>query len=112
MPTSRTLARTTAAAVAVALVPSVAAFADPAEDHQEPRIGRAVLPVAMFADGPSQGLLRRRPQPPHVIKSGIEHPLPSQPVEEFSAIVEGRSDGEILGMPDNGSGNKPTRSTS
>ena len=108
MPTSRTLARTTAAAVAVALVPSVAAFADPAEDHQEPRlIGRAVLPVATYADGPPSGsFFAGVPQPPHVINSDIEFPLPSQPVEGFSAIVEGRSHGEFLAMPDNGFGNK------
>ena len=41
-----------------------------------------------------------------MINSGIEFPLPSQPVEGFSAIVEGRSHGEYLAMPDNGFGTK------
>ena len=37
---------------------------------------------------------------------GITFPLPSQPVEGFSAIIDGRRPGEILAMPDNGFGNK------
>ena len=41
-----------------------------------------------------------------MINSGIKFPLPSQPVEGFSAIVEGRSHGEYLAMPDNGFGTK------
>jgi hypothetical protein len=108
MPTSTILARTTAAAVAVVLVPSVAASAQTAEDHREPRLlGRAVLPVATYADGPPSGaFFTGLPQPPHVVNSGIAFPLPSQPVEGFSAIVEGRSHGEYLAMPDNGFGNK------
>ena len=38
--------------------------------------------------------------------NGITFPTPSQPVEGFSAIVEGRRPGEWLAMPDNGFGNK------
>ena len=36
----------------------------------------------------------------------IHFPLPGQPVEGFSAIVDGRHRGEILAMPDNGFGGK------
>jgi glycerophosphoryl diester phosphodiesterase len=38
--------------------------------------------------------------------NGITFPLPSQPVEGFSAVLEGREPGEYLAMPDNGYGGK------
>ena len=40
--------------------------------------------------------------------NGITFPRPSQPVEGFSAIVDGRRSDEILAMPDNGYGGKAT----
>jgi hypothetical protein len=109
MPTRTHLARMAAAAVAVALVPGVAAEANGDGDHdREPElIGRAVLPVASYADGPQAGaFFTGAPRPQHVINSGIQFPLPSQPLEGFSAIVDGRSHGEYLAMADNGFGTK------
>jgi glycerophosphoryl diester phosphodiesterase len=40
------------------------------------------------------------------IINGIQFPTPSQPVEGFSGIVEGRRPGELLAMADNGFGSK------
>ena len=66
----------------------------------EPRlIGRAVLPVDTLAEGPPSGAAATS-------ANGITFPRPSQPVEGFSAIVDGRRPGEFLAMPDNGYGNK------
>jgi glycerophosphoryl diester phosphodiesterase len=62
-------------------------------------VGRAVLPVDTLADGPPAGAGATS-------ANGITFPLPSQPVEGFSGIVEGRHKGEYLAMPDNGFGNK------
>ena len=64
-------------------------------------VGRAVLPVATYAPGPMSGTLL----PPGVV-NGITFPLPSQPVEGFSGIVDGRHPGEYLAMADNGFGGK------
>ena len=38
--------------------------------------------------------------------NGVHFPTPSQPVEGFSAILDGRRPGEYLVMPDNGFGGK------
>ena len=66
----------------------------------EPRlIGRAVLPADTLAEGPPSGAAIAS-------ANGITFPLPSQPVEGFSAIVDGRRSDEILAMPDNGYGGK------
>ena len=56
------------------------------------------------------GDLRPRPDganflPPGVV-NGVTFPTPSQPAIGFSGIVDGRSPGEYLAMPDNGYGNK------
>jgi hypothetical protein len=67
-------------------------------------VGRAVLPALTFAGPPASGA--------HVLPSGagtingVTFPLPGQPVEGFSAIVDGRSPGEFLAMEDNGFGDK------
>jgi glycerophosphoryl diester phosphodiesterase len=45
--------------------------------------------------------------PPGTV-NGISFPLAEQPVQGFSAIVEGREPGEYLAMPDNGFGAKAT----
>ena len=88
-----------AAVIAPAITHGVAA-AD--EGHDDVRLaGRAVLPVATYSDGPPAGAALG----PAVIR-GIQFPTPSQPVEGFSGIVDGRRPGEILAMPDNGFGNK------
>jgi len=62
--------------------------------------GRAVLPVNTYAAGPPSGAYRTE-EP-----NGVKFPTPSQPVEGFSALIEGRHPGEYLGMLDNGFGNK------
>jgi glycerophosphoryl diester phosphodiesterase len=66
-------------------------------------VGRAVLPVATFADGPPAGNFVV-PGPGTV--NGVTFPLPSQPVQGFSAVIDGRHRGEYLAMPDNGFGGK------
>jgi hypothetical protein len=93
-------------AAVLATVVSAAAATPSAVAHgnDTPRlIGRAVLPVETYAPGPPSGTLL----PPGVV-NGITFPLPSQPVEGFSAIVDGRRHGEYLAMPDNGFGGKAT----
>ncbi|HEX4983801.1 MAG TPA: esterase-like activity of phytase family protein, partial [Ilumatobacteraceae bacterium] len=59
----------------------------------------AVLPADTLAEGPPSGAAITS-------ANGIMFPRPSQPVEGFSAIVDGRRPGEILAMPDNGYGSK------
>jgi glycerophosphoryl diester phosphodiesterase len=92
-----------AAAVLLSLVPTAtitpAASAD--AEHVPTLVGRAVLPVDTYAPGPPSGTLL-----PAGVVNGIAFPLPSQPVEGFSAIVDGRHRGEYLAMADNGFGSK------
>ena len=64
-------------------------------------VGRAVLPVETYAPGPPAGTFFGT-----TVTNGVAFPLPSQPVEGFSAIIDGRRDGEVLAMPDNGFGSK------
>ena len=61
-----------------------------------------MLDVNTYAPGPTSGNFYTGPA------NGITFPTPSQPVEGFSAIVEGREQGEYLAMPDNGFGGKAT----
>ena len=107
MSTPRTLARTTAAAVAVALVPSVAAFADPATTTAATtaphRPGRAAR--SRRRRRPVVGALLHRSRT-RARDHAISFPIAGQPVEGFSAIVDGRRPGEYLAMPDNGYGGK------
>lgn len=65
--------------------------------HAPTLVGRAVLPVATYAPGPPSGAAVAS-------ANGYTFPTPSQPVEGFSAVVDGRHDGEYLAMPDNGFG--------
>jgi hypothetical protein len=66
-------------------------------------VGRAVLPALTFAGGPPAG---------HFVVgspgtiNGVTFPLPAQPVQGFSAVIDGRHRGEYLAMPDNGFGRK------
>ena len=66
-----------------------------------------MLDVNTYAPGPPSGTLL----PPGVV-NGVTFPTPSQPVEGFSLIVEGRRKGEWLAMPDNGFGAKGNFATS
>ncbi len=99
---STKLMRTAGLAAALAVVPGIAAGAQERdEDDEENRlVGRAVLDVNTYAPGPTSGNFYTGPA------NGITFPTPSQPVEGFSAIVEGREEGEYLAMPDNGFGGK------
>jgi len=65
-------------------------------------VGRAVLPVETYAPGPVSGQFQTG------VFNGITFPLPSQPVQGFSSIIDGRQPGEYLAMPDNGYGGKAT----
>ncbi len=99
----------TAAAVAVALVPSVAAVAD--AGRRRPRRAAPARPGRAAG-----GDLRRRPRVRRVLRrrpataardqAASSSRSPSQPVEGFSAIVDGRRHGEYLAMADNGFGTK------
>ena len=109
MPTPRILARTTAAAVAVALVPSVAAVhADDGDHDREPElVGRAVLPVKSFADGPPAGAFFTGGR----VSSGRSTAGSSSHCRRSPSRGSRRSStaarhGEYLAMPDNGFGNK------
>lgn len=90
-------------ALAAAAGTSSPAGSTTAGTPQPTLVGRAVLPVETFADGPPAGNFVV-PGPGTV--NGITFPLPAQPVQGFSAIVDGRDRGELLAMPDNGFGGK------
>ena len=94
-----------AALAALAAIPALPAAAHHGADAPQ-LVGRAVLPVETYAAGPPAGnyFAETTPQPHEI--NGITFPLPSQPVEGFSAIVDGRRPGEVLAMPDNGFGNQ------
>ena len=82
--------------------PSIPAVAHAGgHDGRDQLVGRAVLEVETYAPGPPAGDFFKG-----TVTRGIEFPLPSQPVEGFSSIVEGRHRGEWLAMPDNGFGTK------
>jgi hypothetical protein len=66
-------------------------------------VGRAVLPAKTEAEGPPSGTLL-----PAGVVNEISFPFDRQPVEGFSAIIDGRTRGEVLAMPDNGFGMKAT----
>jgi glycerophosphoryl diester phosphodiesterase len=88
--------------VVTAIVPTQAAGATAAVAGPVPTLaGRAVLPAYTLAPGPPSGTLVTQG-----VVNGISFPLPSQPVEGFSSMVAGRTDGEYLAMPDNGWGGK------
>ena len=98
---SATLIMGTAAvlAVGVLLTPSQAS---PSSRHPV-LVGRAVLPALTLAGSPPAGAFEV-PGPGTV--NGVTFPLAGQPIEGFSAIVDGREPGEFLAMPDNGFGTK------
>ena len=99
-----------ALAVTVPMLVAGAASPSPAggSSHDPVLVGRAVLPVETYAGPPESGAGLVPPGADTVTINGIEFPLPGQPVEGFSGIVDGRYRGEILAMPDNGFGAKAT----
>lgn len=90
------------AAIVVGMLPGGPAAGIQSSTHVT-LVGRAVLPVETYAAGPPSGTLLT----PGVV-NGITFPLPSQPVQGFSSMVDGRTPGEYLAMPDNGYGAKAT----
>jgi len=104
---TRTFGRVGIAAALLVLVPAPVATADKGERRDDPRlIGRAVLPVETYAPGPPSGSGLVPPGQTNIVVNGVHFPTPSQPVEGFSAILEGRRSGEYLMIPDNGFGGK------
>jgi hypothetical protein len=98
---------TATAVLAAAIVPAGIAGAHGRHDHDAPRLtGRAVLPAETYAPGPPSGHGVPVPPATEADVNGIHFPTPSQPVEGFSGIVEGRRHGEWLAMADNGFGGK------
>ena len=95
-----TAAMLTMPATAVVLVPPSHA----SSSSRDPvLVGRAVLPALTFAGPPASGAFV---VPGAGTVNGVTFPLPAQPVEGFSAVVDGREPGEFLAMPDNGFGGK------
>jgi hypothetical protein len=96
------------AAAFLALAPALAASAGSdheLDDHGRdgPVLeGRAVLAAQTYAPGPPSGAFFTAQSP----INGVTFPNPSQPAIGYSGIVDGRSPGEYLAMPDNGFGNK------
>jgi hypothetical protein len=99
---TRTMA-TVAVCMAVLTGAAVDASAGTEHGSDVTLVGRAVLPADTLAPGPPSGALVPS-------ANGITFPLPSQPVQGFSSIVDGRSPGEYLAMPDNGYGSKANSS--
>jgi hypothetical protein len=106
MKTSKALTACVPIAIAMTLMSGREVSASPPADQHLPEatlVGRAVLPVETYAPGPVSGAAFG----PAVI-NGITFPLPSQPVQGFSSLIDGRQSGEYLAMPDNGFGGKAT----
>ena len=95
------------AAAILTLVPATAANAGGGRNHEVPRlIGRAVMPVETYKPGPPSGADKVPAGQTEITINGIDFPTPSQPVEGFSSVIDGRRSGEYLAMPDNGYGSK------
>jgi glycerophosphoryl diester phosphodiesterase len=99
---SYSVAAAATAVMVISMFPGGGAAGTPGSSHVT-LVGRAVLPVATYAGGPPSGTLL----PPGVV-NGITFPLQAQPVQGFSSMVDGRTPGEYLAMPDNGYGGKAT----
>jgi glycerophosphoryl diester phosphodiesterase len=97
------------AAAVLAILPAQVAAAGDGHGGPPPElIGRAVMPVETYAPGPPSGAAMVPLGQTSTVVNGITFPTPSQPVEGFSAVVDGRRHGEYLAMPDNGFGRKAT----
>jgi hypothetical protein len=103
MKISYSVAAAATAAMVLSMLSGGGAAADPPNSSHVTLVGWAVLPVETYAEGPASGTLL----PPGVV-NGITFPLPGQPVQGFSSMVDGRTPGEYLAMPDNGFGGKAT----
>src|SRR3954453_22072037 len=101
----RSITTVASVAVGLAVVTGAAVDASAGAGHgsRVELVGRAVLPVDTLAPGPPSGAGMTS-------ANGITFPLPSQPVQGFSSIVDGRHPGEYLAMPDNGYGRKDNSS--
>jgi hypothetical protein len=99
--------RWSAIIMGTAVVLTVGVLASPSDASSSSRdpvlVGRAVLPALTFAGLPVSGAFV---VPGAGTVNGVSFPLPGQPVEGFSAVVDGRRPGEFLAMPDNGFGGK------
>jgi hypothetical protein len=101
--------RAAIAIVLPALLAATAATSAPANsytstpDRGPTLVGRAVLPFDTLAEGPEAGAFVI-PGPGTV--NGVTFPLPSQPVEGFSAVIDGHRPGWYVAMADNGFGSK------
>jgi glycerophosphoryl diester phosphodiesterase len=94
-----------AAALVTVLSPLVA-HAGASSGHSTPRlVGRAVLPVETYSDGPPSGAGLVPAGQTTTVINGVTFPTPSQPVEGFSAILPGRSPGSFAEF-DNGYGGR------
>ena len=88
-----------------AVVGTSAASASDAADQAAPSVrgpsllGRAVLPFDTFAEGPPAGafVVPGTGEPGSGVVNGVAFPLPAQPVEGFSAIVDGRASRRVPG---------------
>jgi hypothetical protein len=104
MKISKVLTASFGVAIAMTLMSGREVSASTPDEQDSPEtvlVGRAVLPVETYAPGPVSGAAFA----PAVI-NGITFPLPSQPVQGFSSLIDGRQRGEYLAMPDNGFGAK------
>jgi glycerophosphoryl diester phosphodiesterase len=99
--------KATVVAAALTLLPFHAAVAQGDHGQPTPRlVGRAVLPVETYAPGPPSGAGLVPAGQIETVINGIHFPTASQPVEGFSAVVDGRRKDEFLAMSDNGFGGK------
>ena len=104
---TRKLGRAGVAAAILTLVPLPVATAEGRDGRDDAHlVGRAVLPVETYAQGPPSGAGVVPAGQTATVINGVHFPTPSQPVEGFSAILAGRRAGEYLVMPDNGFGGK------
>ena len=104
LPRTTLLVSTLITALAVSGLTGQAVATDSSGQAPGPHlVGRAVLPYNTLAEGPQAG---NYVIPGPGIVNHVTFPLPAQPVEGFSSIVDGRSPGELLAMPDNGFGSK------
>ena len=104
---TRTMGLAGVAVAILTVVPAPTASAQRGHGRDDPQlIGRAVLPVETYAPGPPSGSALVPAGQLETVINGVHFPTPSQPVEGFSSMVEGRRRGEFLVMPDNGFGGK------
>ena len=104
---TRTLGRAGLVAAILTLVLPPVASAHGRHGRDDPHLlGRAVLPVETYAQGPPSGAGLVPAGQTETVINGVHFPTPSQPVEGFSAILAGRHAREYLVMPDNGFGGK------